>query len=106
MKATVGAINMTAAQPANSDFDSAGGLAKAPSNLAMLMEILMAGNLDFSSSLSNPWDNLAIAYVNPDRWTMPDIHTEPRHDFTQQSVCSRTLPQYNEIVINLAICNE
>ncbi|KAG8526852.1 uncharacterized protein KY384_008281 [Bacidia gigantensis] len=30
MKATVGAINMTAAQPANPDFDSAGGLAKTP----------------------------------------------------------------------------
>ena len=89
MKATVGTIDMTAAQPANPDFDSAGGLAKTPSDLAIVMDTIMNGNPDFSSSFKYPWKHLAIAYVDPDRWTMSAIHTEPRQDFAQQSVRAR-----------------
>ena len=86
MKATVGTIDMTAIQPANPDFDSAGAMAKTPSDLAIVMETIMDGAPDFLSSLSDPWKDLALAFVDPDRWTMPEIHTEPREDFTDQTV--------------------
>ena len=86
MKATVGTIDMTAIQPANPDFDSAGAMAKTPSDLAVVMETITNGSPDFLSSLSDPWKDLALAYVDPDCWTMPEIHTEPRQDFIEQTV--------------------
>ena len=46
MKATVGTIDMTAIQPANPDFDSAGAMANTPSDLAVVMETITNGALD------------------------------------------------------------
>ena len=105
MKATVGTIDMTAIQPANPDFDSAGAMAKTPSDLAIVMATITNGAPDFSSSLSDPWRDLALAYVDPDRWTMPEIHTEPRQDFTDQTVRAPDLSR-KPILTILAICNE
>lgn len=104
MKATVGTIEMTAVQPANPDFDSAGAMAKTPSDLSKVMETITNGAPNFTSSLSEPWD-LALAYVDPDRWTMPEIHTEPRQDFTDQTVRASDLSRKHILTI-LAIYNE
>ena len=105
MKATVGTIDMTATQPANPDFDSAGAMAKTPSDLAVVMETIKNGMPDYLSSLSDPWRDLALAYVDPDRWTMPEIHTEPRQDFTEQTVRAPDLNK-KHMLTALAICNE
>ena len=105
MKATVGTIDMTAIQPANPDFDSAGAMAKTPSDLAVVMETITSGAPDYSSCLSDPWRDLALAYVDPDCWTMPEIHTEPRQDFTDQTVRAPDFSK-KDILTVLAICNE
>ena len=104
MKATVGTIDMTAIQPANPDFDSAGAMAKTPSDLAIVMETITNGAPDFLSPLSDPWRDLALAYVDPGRWTMPEIHTEPRQDFTDETVRAQNLSRRLTLTV-LAICN-
>ena len=105
MKATVGTIDMTGIQPANPDFDSAGAMAKTPSDLAVFMETITNGAPDYLSSLSDPWRDLALAYVNPDCWTMPEIHTEPRQDFNELTVRAPDFSK-NHILTVLAICYE
>ena len=105
MKATVGTIDMTAIQPANPDFDSAGALAKTPSDLAIVMETISNGAPDFLSSLNDLWKDLALAFVDPDRWTMPEIHTEPRQDFTDQTVRTHDFSRRLLLTV-LAICND
>lgn len=105
MKATVGTIDMTAIQPANPDFDSAGAMAKTPSDLAIVMETITNGAPDFLSSLNDPWKDLALAFVDPDRWTMPEIHTEPRQDFADQTVRAHDFSRRPLLTV-LAICND
>ena len=90
MKATVGIIDMTGIQPANSVFDSAGAMAKTPTDLAAIMGTIMRGAPELSPFLKSSWEGLAIAYVDPERWTMPAIHTEPMEDFSHRTVSLTT----------------
>ena len=88
MKATPGAIPGDGAYPISRAFDSHGGLAKSPEDLAEMMGLLMGGK-DFSSYLKASWEGTRIGFVDPALWQPASFVVEDNGDFRIQTV--RTL---------------
>ena len=112
MKATPGTISGEGAFPTSRAFDSHGGMAKTPDDLAMIMGILMNEDFDsslssswrsialgfvekimgilmnknFDSSLSSPWRGIALGFVDPTLWQPASFVVEDNEDFRAQAV--------------------
>ena len=65
MKATPGSVNLEGIQPISPAFDSIGGLAKSPKDLADLMSILQPGK-HYSFSPKASWDGIRVGVVDPE----------------------------------------
>ena len=84
MKATPGTISGEGAFPTSRAFDSHGGMAKTPDDLAMIMGILM--NKNFDSSLSSSWRGIRLGFVDPTLWQPASFVVEDNEDFRAQAV--------------------
>lgn len=85
MKATPGTIPGDGAFPTSRAFDSHGGMAKTPDDLADIMGLLMKGK-DFKSSLKSSWDGIGIGSVDPTLWQPASLVVEDNEDFRVQTV--------------------
>ena len=84
MKVTVGLIPRTGIMGGCPPFDSVGGLAKSPSDLAQLLDILI-DDMDLSAPLSGSWSGLRLGFVDPDLWTLKPFVIDPNEDFKRQT---------------------
>ncbi len=84
MKATPGIISGEGAFPTSRVFDSHGGMAKTPNDLAMIMGLLM--NKDFESSLRSSWEGIRIGFVDPMLWQPASFVVEDNKGFRNQAV--------------------
>ena len=84
MKATPGTIPGEGAFPTSRAFDSHGGMAKTPDDLAKIMGLLM--NKDFDSSLNSSWDGIRLGFVDPTLWQPASFVVEDNEDFRLQAV--------------------
>lgn len=85
MKATPGTIPGDGAFPTSRAFDSHGGMAKTPDDLADIMGVLMKGK-DFKSSLKSSWDGIGIGFVDPTLWQPASFVVEDNEEFRVQTV--------------------
>ena len=84
MKATPGTIPGEGAFPTSRAFDSHGGMAKTPVDLAKIMGLLMTK--DFDSSLSSSWKGIGVGFVDPTRWQPASFVVEDNEEFRDQAV--------------------
>ena len=84
MKATPGTISGEGAFPTSRAFDSHGGMAKTPDDLAKIMGLLM--NQDFESSLKPSWEGIRIGFVEPMFWQPASFVVEDNEGFRVQVV--------------------
>ena len=87
MKATPGSVNTAGIQPISPAFDSVGGLAKTPEDLANIMGILL-GRTDDPSVLKGSWKGLRVGFVDPSLWQPAEFVVEPNESFRKQTVRS------------------
>ena len=87
MKATPGSVNTAGIQPISPAFDSVGGLAKTPEDLANIMGILL-GRTDYPSYLKGSWNGLKVGFVDPSLWQPAEFVVEPNESFRKQTVRS------------------
>ena len=85
MKATPGTIPGDGAFPTSRAFDSHGGMAKTPDDLAKIMGLLMNGK-DFESSLKSSWDGIRLGFVDPKLWQPASFVVEDNEEFRIQTV--------------------
>lgn len=85
MKATPGTIPGDGAFPTSRAFDSHGGMAKTPDDLAEILDLLMNGK-DFKSSLKSSWDGIRIGFVDPTLWQPASFVVEDNEEFRIQTV--------------------
>lgn len=84
MKATPGTIPGQGAFPTSRAFDSHGGMAKTPDDLAKIMGLLMTR--DFDSPLNSSWKDIGIGFVNPRLWQPASFVVEDNEEFRAQAV--------------------
>lgn len=84
MKGTLGSSPTWGSQPITDVFDSIGGMAKSPKDLAHLIGVLQSK--DFTTSLSTSWEGLKVGFVDPKLWQPATFVVEPVEEFTEQSV--------------------
>lgn len=96
MKATPGTIPRDGAFPTSRAFDSHGGMAKTPDDLAEIMGLLMNGK-DFKSSLNSSWDGIRVGFVDPTLWQPASFVVEDNEEFRIQTVRDSTsaIPKHN-----------
>ena len=87
MKATPGSVNTAGIQPISPAFDSVGGLAKTPEDLANIMGILQR-RTDYPSYLKGSWNGLKVGFVDPSLWQPAEFVVEPNEGFRKQTVRS------------------
>ena len=97
MKATPGSVDTVGIQPISAAFDSVGGLAKTPEDLANVMSILQVQK-EYSPYLIGSWKGLRVGFVDPNLWQPADFVVEPNEAFHQQSV--RKSPQLKQLCAN------
>ena len=85
MKATPGTIPGAGAFPTSRAFDSHGGMAKTPDDLADIMGLLMKGK-DYNSSLKSSWYGIGIGFVDPTLWQPASFVVEDNEEFRVQTV--------------------
>ena len=85
MKATPGSVDSAGIQPISPEFDSVGGLAKTPRDLANIMGILLRRTFD-SSHLEGSWKGLGVGFVDPSLWQPAEFVVEPNESFRKQTV--------------------
>ncbi|KAF2469965.1 amidase signature enzyme [Lindgomyces ingoldianus] len=83
LKATLGSAPTWGSQPITPIFDSIGGMAKTPSDLANLMEVLQEKR--YAEFLTKSWEGLKIGFVDPALWQPAPFVVEPVPEFTAQS---------------------
>ena len=84
MKATPGTIPGEGAFPTSRAFDSHGGMAKTPDDLAKIMGLLMTR--DFDSPLSPSWEGIRVGFVDPTLWQPASFVVEDNEGFRAQAV--------------------
>ena len=84
MKATPGTIPGEGAFPTSRAFDSHGGMAKTPDDLAKIMGLLM--NKDFDSLLGSSWKGIGVGFVDPTLWQPASFVVEDNENFRVQAV--------------------
>ena len=84
MKATPGTIPGEGAFPTSRAFDSHGGMAKTPDDLAKIMGLLMTKHFD--SSLSPSWKGIGVGFVDPRLWQPASFVVEENEEFRLQAV--------------------
>ena len=89
MKATPGSVDTAGIQPISPAFDSVGGLAKTPEDLANVMSILQ-GQREYGAYLKGSWEGLRVGFVDPNLWQAADLVVEPNEDFRKQTVPKTT----------------
>ena len=92
MKATPGSVDTAGIQPISPAFDSVGGLAKNPTDLANLMGILLR-RMDYTSYLGGSWTGLRVGFVDPNLWQPADFVVEPNEGFREQTVRKVSHPE-------------
>ena len=85
MKATPGTIPGDGAFATSRAFDSHGGMAKTPNDLAEIMGLLMNGT-DFTSSLKSSWEGIGVGFVDWNLWQPASFVVEDNEDFREQTV--------------------
>ena len=90
MKATPGTIPGEGAFPTSRAFDSHGGMAKTPDDLAKIMGLLM--NKKFDSSLSSSWRGIRLGFVDPALWQPASFVVEDNKNFRAQAVSHSSGP--------------
>ena len=86
MKATPGSVDTAGIQPISPAFDSVGGLAKTPGDLANIMGILLGRRTDYPSYLEGSWKGLGVGFVDPNLWQPAEFVVEPNESFRKQTV--------------------
>ena len=84
MKATPGTIPGEGAFPTSREYDSHGGMAKTPGDLAKIMGLLM--NEEYDSSLTASWDGIRVGFVDPRLWQPASFVVEENEGFQDQAV--------------------
>ncbi len=97
MKATPGSVKTAGIQPISPAFDSVGGLAKTPEDLANIMRILLE-RTDCPSYLEGSWKDLRVGFVDPSLWQPADFVVEPNESFRKQTV--RFVPNSRQFCAN------
>ncbi|KAM0450848.1 hypothetical protein ACHAO4_006239 [Trichoderma viride] len=76
MKQTIGTVSMDGVVPVSKSLDSVGAMARSPSDLAVVMEMLQATGPNPDESLSQlmtrKWDGLRIGFVDEKIWELPE----------------------------------
>ena len=91
IKPTIGTVSQDGLIPVSHTMDSAGPMATAPYDLALLLDVLQEDNPareSYTSALADSWSDLSIAAVNCEEWIFPPEFMKPNKDATHQMVCS------------------
>ncbi|KAL7786093.1 amidase signature domain-containing protein [Trichoderma afarasin] len=76
MKPTIGTVSMDGVVPVSKSLDSVGAMARSPTDLAMVIEMLQATGPNHDERLSQvmtqKWDGLRIGFVDEEIWKLPE----------------------------------
>lgn len=90
MKPTIGTVSMDGVVPVSKSLDSVGAMARSPSDLAVVMEMLQATGANHDERLSQlmtrKWDGLRIGFVDEKIWELPENLCKTNNEALSQMV--------------------
>ncbi|UZP40253.1 hypothetical protein NXS19_008069 [Fusarium pseudograminearum] len=83
IKPNIGAVPLEGAMPVNSNYDTHGGMAKSPSDLAHLLEV-MTGRPGLGADLPNTWKGVKVGYLDFKEWRLTANEMEESEAFDDE----------------------
>ncbi|QPC71981.1 hypothetical protein HYE68_002733 [Fusarium pseudograminearum] len=85
IKPNIGAVPLEGAMPVNSNYDTHGGMAKSPSDLAHLLEV-MTGRPGLGADLPNTWKGVKVGYLDFKEWRLTANEMEESEAFDDEVI--------------------